>query len=48
MGDARKDTWQDHLDPKVAACARTVPVLSSEAARLRDLVAKVLYIFVLS
>lgn len=48
MGDARKDTWQDHLDPKVAACARTVPVLSSEAARLRDLVAKVLYIFVFS
>lgn len=46
MGDARKDTWQDHLDPKVAACARTVPVLNSEAARLRNLIAKVLHIFV--
>jgi len=41
MGDARKDIWQDHLDPKVAVCARTIPVLNSEAARLRDLIAKV-------
>ena len=45
MGDARKDTWQDHLDPKVAVCARTVLVLNSEAARLRDLIAKVLHYF---
>ena len=44
MGDTRKDTWQDHLDPKVAVCARTVPVLNSEAARLRNLIAKVLHV----
>ena len=42
-GDARKDTWQDHLDPKVAVCARTIPVLTSEAATLREKIAKVLY-----
>ena len=44
VGDARKDTWREHLDPKVAVCARTIPVLNSEAARLRDLIAKVLLI----
>lgn len=41
VGDARKDTWQDDLDPKVAVCARTIPVLQLEAARLRGMMAKV-------
>lgn len=41
--EARQDTWQ-HLDPKVAVCARTVPVLTSEAARLREMIAKVVNI----
>lgn len=40
-GEAGKDTWQDNLDPKVAVCARTVPVLTSEAARLRTLISQV-------
>ncbi|PPR03204.1 hypothetical protein CVT26_008052 [Gymnopilus dilepis] len=39
-GDAGKDTWQDNLDPKVSVCARTVPVLKFEAARLRDLISQ--------
>ncbi|KAF8909347.1 hypothetical protein CPB84DRAFT_1673771 [Gymnopilus junonius] len=39
-GDAGKDTWQDNLDPKVAVSARTVPVLNSEAARLRTLISQ--------
>ncbi|KAF8202248.1 hypothetical protein BJ912DRAFT_1138498 [Pholiota molesta] len=39
-GDAGKDTWKDNLDPKVAVCARTVPVLNSEAARLRTLISQ--------
>ena len=44
MGDVRQDTWQDHLEPKVAVCTRIIPVLTSEAARLRDLISKVLHI----
>ena len=40
-GDAEKDTWKDNLEPKVAVCARTVPVLNSEAGRLRNLISQV-------
>lgn len=40
-GEDGKDTWKDNLDPKVAVCARTVPVLNSEARRLRKLIAEV-------
>jgi len=40
-GDAGDDSWKDNLDPKVAVCARTVPVLNSEAARLRTLISQV-------
>ncbi|KAF9475214.1 hypothetical protein BDN70DRAFT_883973 [Pholiota conissans] len=40
-GDAGKDTWKDELDPRVAVCARTVPVLNSEAARLRTLISQI-------
>ncbi|KAF8967640.1 hypothetical protein BDZ97DRAFT_1802568 [Flammula alnicola] len=39
-GDAGKDTWKDNLDPRVAVCARTVPVLNSESARLRALISQ--------
>ncbi|PPQ90754.1 hypothetical protein CVT25_010143 [Psilocybe cyanescens] len=39
-GEAGKDTWKDDLDPRVAVCARTVPVLNSEAARLRTLISQ--------
>jgi hypothetical protein len=42
-GEARKDTWQEHLEPKVAVCARTIPVLTSETMRLREQIAKVLH-----
>ncbi|KDR80566.1 hypothetical protein GALMADRAFT_240879 [Galerina marginata CBS 339.88] len=38
--DAEKDTWKGDLDPKVAVCARTVPVLKSEAARLRAMISQ--------
>ncbi|KIM44521.1 hypothetical protein M413DRAFT_442489 [Hebeloma cylindrosporum] len=39
-GDAGNDTWKDNLEPKVAVCARTVPVLNSEAGRLRTLISQ--------
>ncbi|KJA28090.1 hypothetical protein HYPSUDRAFT_34431 [Hypholoma sublateritium FD-334 SS-4] len=39
-GEDGKDTWKDNLDPKVAVCARTVPVLNSEARRLQKLIAE--------
>ncbi|KAH9479484.1 hypothetical protein JR316_0008078 [Psilocybe cubensis] len=40
-GDLGKDIWKEDLDPRVAVCARTVPVLKSEAARLRKLIAEI-------
>ncbi|KAF8159627.1 hypothetical protein B0H34DRAFT_796855 [Crassisporium funariophilum] len=40
-GGQGKDIWQDNLDPRVAVSARTVPVLNSEAARLKELIAQV-------
>lgn len=36
-----KDAWKPDLDPKIAVSARTIPVLNSEAERLRVLVAQV-------
>jgi hypothetical protein len=36
-----KDAWKPDLDPKIAVAARTIPVLNSEAQRLRVLVAEV-------
>ncbi|KAF5316068.1 hypothetical protein D9619_006378 [Psilocybe cf. subviscida] len=38
--DAGSDVWKEDLDPKVAVCARTVPMLTSEAARLRAEIAE--------
>lgn len=42
-GEDGKDAWKDNLDPKVAVCARTVPLLNSEAKRLRKLIAEVYF-----
>jgi len=40
-GTVGKSVWKDNLDPRVAVAARTVPVLTSEADRLRALTAQV-------
>ncbi|KAJ3516176.1 hypothetical protein NLJ89_g1282 [Agrocybe chaxingu] len=37
---AGNDTWKDKLDPRVAVAARTIPILSAEATRLRALIAQ--------
>ena len=44
-GNMGNDTWKGDLDPRVAVCARTVPVLTSEAERLRAKVAEVWLFF---
>ncbi|KAF9054395.1 hypothetical protein BJ165DRAFT_1438492 [Panaeolus papilionaceus] len=38
-GNIGKDTWQDNLDPAVVVSARTIPVLTSEAERLKKMIA---------
>ncbi|ESK94868.1 hypothetical protein Moror_14141 [Moniliophthora roreri MCA 2997] len=38
-GEARNDVWREGLEPRVATCARTVPLLEAEAARLRQTLA---------
>lgn len=40
-GKIGNDTWKGDLDLRVAVCARTVPVLTCEAERLRAMVAEV-------
>jgi len=40
-GEVGTDAWKDNLDPKVAVCARIVPVLPSESGRLRTLISQV-------
>ena len=40
-GETGNDAWKDNLEPRVAVCARTVPVLNSEATRLRSLISQV-------
>ncbi|KAG5643799.1 hypothetical protein DXG03_009622 [Asterophora parasitica] len=35
-GEEGKDVWKEDLEPRVAVCARTVPILESEVKRLRD------------
>ncbi|KIY45017.1 hypothetical protein FISHEDRAFT_50185 [Fistulina hepatica ATCC 64428] len=35
-----KDVWRDDIEPHPATCAQTIPVLESEAARLRQVLAK--------
>ncbi|KAJ2934871.1 hypothetical protein H1R20_g2235, partial [Candolleomyces eurysporus] len=34
-GEVRKDAWREDLDPRVSACAKTIPVLEQDVARLR-------------
>ncbi|KAF9461527.1 hypothetical protein BDZ94DRAFT_1196078 [Collybia nuda] len=40
-GEIGKDTWKEDLEPRVAVCARTVPLLESEVKRLRETLAKI-------
>jgi len=40
-GTVGKSVWKDNLDSRVAVAARTVPLLTSEADRLRALTAQV-------
>jgi len=42
-GNTGNDTWRSDLDPRVAVGARTVPVLTSEAERLRAKIAEVCF-----
>ncbi|KAG6827208.1 hypothetical protein H0H92_012792 [Tricholoma furcatifolium] len=40
-GENGNNVWREDLDPRAAACARTVPILESEAARLRAALAEI-------
>ncbi|KAF9005971.1 hypothetical protein BDQ17DRAFT_1352491 [Cyathus striatus] len=40
-GEQGKDIWKEDLEPRVAVCARTVPVLEAEVQRLRGSLAEV-------
>ncbi|EDR14068.1 uncharacterized protein LACBIDRAFT_305478 [Laccaria bicolor S238N-H82] len=35
-----KDVWKEDLEPRVAVCARTIPILDAEVKRLRERLAK--------
>ncbi|KAF8636426.1 hypothetical protein AX17_003608 [Amanita inopinata Kibby_2008] len=35
-GEVRKDAWKEDLEPRAAVCARTIPILTAEAQRLRE------------
>ncbi|KAF9453592.1 hypothetical protein P691DRAFT_658248 [Macrolepiota fuliginosa MF-IS2] len=39
-GEISKDVWREDLQPRGAVCARTIPVLETEAARLRETLAQ--------
>ena len=41
QGNIGNDTWKPDLDPKVAVCSRTIPVLASEVERLKAMLAEV-------
>ena len=41
QGELGKDVWKEDLEPRVAVCARTIPILDAEVRRLRDQLAKV-------
>ncbi|GLB43395.1 putative nnf1 [Lyophyllum shimeji] len=38
-GEVGQDVWTENLEPRVAVCARTVPILESEVKRLRKALA---------
>lgn len=40
-GEVTKGVWREDLQPRNAVCARTVPILEAETARLRETLAKV-------
>lgn len=40
-GETRKDAWREDLDPRVAVCAKTGPILEKETQRLKELLAEV-------
>ncbi|KXN86556.1 hypothetical protein AN958_09860 [Leucoagaricus sp. SymC.cos] len=39
-GEITRDVWREDLQPRNAVCARTIPVLVAEAARLRETLAQ--------
>lgn len=39
-GELTKDVWREDLQPRNAVCARTIPVLEAETARLRETLAQ--------
>lgn len=41
QGELGKDVWKEDLEPRVAVCARTIPILDAEVKRLREQLAKV-------
>lgn len=40
-GQIGNDVWKEDLEPRVAVCARTVPILESEVKRLQETLAEV-------
>ncbi|RDB15761.1 hypothetical protein Hypma_003692 [Hypsizygus marmoreus] len=38
-GEVLTDVWKEDLEPRVAVCARTVPILESEVKKLRETLA---------
>jgi hypothetical protein len=41
QGELGKDVWKEDLEPRVAVCARTMPILDAEVRRLREQLAEV-------
>lgn len=44
QNETRNDIWREDLDPHNAVSARSVPILQSEAQRIRELVAEVRFL----
>ncbi|KIK08979.1 hypothetical protein K443DRAFT_655704 [Laccaria amethystina LaAM-08-1] len=40
QGELGKDVWKEDLEPRVAVCARTMPILDAEVKRLREQLAE--------
>jgi hypothetical protein len=40
-GELGQDVWKDLLEPHMAICARTAPLLEAEAKRLREMLKNV-------